>query len=222
MRLAVIIPDRNDRPRFLENCFRMLKAQTFQPEHIELVNFPAKTPDRYDITTRYRVGYDALRGKGYDLIAFIENDDWYSPKYFEVMIKNWKKNGQPELFGTAYTYYYHIFLRAYYIMRHDQRASAMNTMIKPDLDFAWCHDEEPYTDMHLWKTVRPMRTVFIPEEIISVGIKHNQGLCGGGDAHSTHPQIAKRYLNPDDGFLEKTLDKESYTFYWNYFNHNSQ
>lgn len=226
MRLAVIIPHRGDRPRFLENCFRMLKAQTFQPEHIELVNFPTKTPDRYDITQRYRIGYDALRGKGYDLIALIEDDDWYSPEYLETMIAAWKQWGSPCLFGTCYTYYYHIGLKAYYIMEHHQRSSAMNTFIKPDLNFPWCDDAEPYTDMHLWKTIRnpdgsavpQPRVVFNPDNIISVGIKHNVGLCGGGDAHSTHPQIAKRYLHPDNGFLERTLDRESFNFYWNYFN----
>jgi hypothetical protein len=39
MRVGVIIPDRGDRPRLLENCMRMLRAQTLQPVAVELINF---------------------------------------------------------------------------------------------------------------------------------------------------------------------------------------
>lgn len=103
-----------------------------------------------DITKRYRTGYDLLRGKGLDVIAFIENDDWYAPDYLERMGEQWELAGRPDLFGTAYTIYYHIGLQAWLTMEHRRRASAMNTLIKPDLNITWCADSEPYTDIHLW------------------------------------------------------------------------
>src|SRR6267154_2169379 len=185
MKLAVIIPTRSERPRFFENCMRMMSKQTFQAEHYQIMDY-APESNKVDITQRYRRGYEALQGKGFDLIAFIEDDDWYSRFYFEYMVAQWEKYGRPPLFGTSRTYYYHIKLRRYYVMEHHNRSSAMNTFIRPDLAFSWCVDEEPYTDLHLWKTIlnpdgsyipQP-RVVITPEKIISIGIKHNIGLCG--------------------------------------------
>ena len=82
--IGVIIPDRGDRPKFLENCLRMLKAQTMQPTIIEIVN-DAPFSDEKDITLRYRLGYERLRNKEIEVIALIENDDWYAPDYLEIM-----------------------------------------------------------------------------------------------------------------------------------------
>lgn len=222
MRLAVIIPSRGDRPKFFENCMRMMAAQTLKAEHYQIMDY---TPEsgKIDITQRYRRGYDELRGHGFDIIAFIEDDDWYSSSYFEYMVGEWEKHGRPNLFGTCYTYYYHIKLKAYYIMEHYDRSSAMNTFIKPDLKLNWCVDEEPYTDLHLWKTVHvdgepidKQRIVIKPSQMISVGIKHGIGMVGGG-SHHLDPRIEKRYGHPDNGFLRETLDDASFEFYDNYF-----
>jgi len=237
MKVAVIIPDRNDRPRFLENCLRMLKAQTVQPDIIELVNddfgtrifkapaigFTTSPPENNgkmvpDITKRYRTGYDRLRGKGIDCILFIENDDWYRNDFIEKMTLEWEYQGRPDLLGTNYTIYYHIGLFARYTMQHETRSSAMSTLIKADLNFAWCPDHEPYTDIHLWKTI-PNRVIFHPEEHICLGIKHGEGLCGG----KSHSDRLFRYepprgtKDPDKAFLKSVLDPESFEFYSNYF-----
>jgi hypothetical protein len=210
MRVAVLIPDRGDRNLFLQNCLRMMKAQTLQPSHIEIVNDPPKSSE-CDITWRYRTGYDRLRNKGFDVIALVENDDWYSPDYLKYMVNKWNALGNPELFGTNYTIYYHIKLAAYFTMQHDTRASAMNTLIKPDLDHIhWPVDHDPYTDLHLWKTLKGVSIK--PDRVISVGIKHGVGLCGG----RSHVDRLHRYKTPDNGFLKETLDPESYKFYSQY------
>lgn len=216
MKIGVIIPDRGDRPKFLENCLRMLKTQTIQPDIIELVD-DIPLNDNCDITWRYRTGYDRLRNKDLDIIAFIENDDWYAPDYLETMINQWVNFGKPDVFGTNYTIYYHIKLFSYLTMNHDTRSSAMSTIIKPDLDFAWCPDHEPYTDMWLWNKLKGI--VFHPEKHICLGVKHGVGLCGG----RSHVDRLERYSNVgqtdfDKTFLSATLDKESFEFYSNYFN----
>lgn len=208
MNLAVLIPDRNDRPEFLKNCFRMMEAQTLKPNHIELVNDPPRNHHK-DISWRYRTGYDRLRGKGFDLIAFIENDDWYSPEYFEMIIGYWKAAGRPDMFGTNYTYYYNLRLRKYFKFEHNDRASAMNTFIKPDLTFPWSRDEDPYTDIWLWHRSGLNGKLCFPKKIISVGIKHGVGLCGG----FSHVDRLKNYKTEDGGFLKETLDEESFNFY---------
>ena len=137
---------------------------------VHIVAFPPKDKD-VDITPRYRAGYDYFRGKGMDILAFIEDDDWYSPIYLQTMLAKWDSLGRPDLFGTAKTMYYHIELKAYYIMEHHNRASAMNTFIKPDMDFEWPVDLEPYLDLHLWKTI-PNRMIWMPDKWYSVGCKH--------------------------------------------------
>jgi hypothetical protein len=226
MKLGVIIPDRGDRPKFLDNCYRMMAAQSLQPTWFFLSNEPA-TDNHVDITKRYRVGYDFFRGKGYDLLAFIENDDWYSPDYFATMIAAWEYYGKPDLFGTCYTYYYHIQLKAYFKMEHHTRSSAMNILIKPDMNFPWPVDMEPFLDLHLY-TLRdnPIknRQVFMPDKIISVGMKHGVGKTIEGGSHVIDDRVRRRYVTPDvnpdfpDGFLKTVLDPQSFEFYSNYFN----
>lgn len=213
MKIAVLIPDRGDRPVFMQNCLRMIAAQTVQPDHIEIVN-DAPLSEDMDITWRYRIGYDRLRNKGFRMIFLMENDDWYHPKYIETMLKNWNDYGCPDIFGPSYTIYYHIQLFKHMTMLHPARSSAMSTMIKPDLNFQWCHDAEPYTDMHLWKMVKGGRT-FKPESHITIGIKHGIGMCGG----KAHVSGLDRYIN-DDGdhrLIRKCMDQESLLFYTSYF-----
>lgn len=213
MRIGILIPDRNDRPLFLNNCLRMIDNQTLKVEIIELVN-DKPLNEKCDISWRYRTGYDRLRNKGLDVIFLMENDDWYSSNYLETMLNYWIKNNTPDIFGTDYTIYYNLKERGHFPMHHLHRSSAMSTLIKPDLHFEWCQDDEPFTDLHLWKVVKGI--TFHPEKNICLGIKHGIGLCGG----KGHTDRLHRYINkdPDFTFLKSNMDKESYLFYTNYFN----
>ena len=217
MRIGIIIPDRNDRPLFLKNCMRLIQAQTLQPEIIELVNYEAES-ENVDITQRYRRGYDNLRNKGLDVIALIENDEWYSHDYLEIMVNGWVNNGKPDIFGTNYTIYYHIKLFAYFTMHHLTRSSAMSTLIKPDLNFKWCVDDQPYTDLHLWSVLKGV--TFKPNKTICLGIKHGVGLCGGVN----HVDKLHRFTNKDEKFvylhkhmIQEHDDFESFNFYTQYY-----
>lgn len=216
IKLGIIIPDRGDRPLFLENCLRMIEAQTFKPTIIELINEPAKNTD-CDITYRYRTGYDKLRNKGLDIIALMENDDFYAPTYLETMVKEWVKRGRPQLLGTDYTIYYQIELFGYMTMHHMERSSAMSTLIKPDMDFKWCADTVAYTDMYLWDESGLVGQVFHPDKHICIGIKHNVGLCGG---YAHNPKKFYRFNERDNNkdFLRAHMDEKSFEFYANYFN----
>lgn len=216
LKIGIIIPDRNDRPKFLENCLRLIKNQTLQPEIVEIVNDEPLNSD-IDITWRYRLGYDRLRNKGLDLIAFVENDDYYSPNYLEWWANKWQE-AKPDILGSNFTIYYHIGLRKYFTFHHEQRVSAMNTFIKPDLTFDWCEDNDPYTDIHLWSLTnkqgfeigRPiLKGQIVHPPILSIGIKHGVGLCGG----MGHTNRFHRFTHEDNGFLSKHTDTESYVFY---------
>lgn len=209
MRVGVIIPDRGDRAQFLSHCKWMIAQQTLPADEIILMDAPAISP-ACDITWRYRIAYERMSKLKIDVIAFMENDDWYDKEYLSMMVREWGRRGKPEIFGTNYTIYYHLGLRAYFTMHHDTRASAMNTLIRPNLNIAWPVDEEPYTDLHLWKQLKG--STWKPPRHISIGMKHGIGLCGG----RSHLDRLDRYLRrgeDDNGFLEKTVDAKSFQFY---------
>lgn len=228
MKLGIIIPTRgNERPRFLENCLRQLNTQTFLAEEIYVIN---DEPDSSlkDITKRYKKGYDYFHNKGFDLLALCEDDEYYAPDYLETMIAAWNDAGKPELFGTTYTIYYNIRLFAHFTRHHHQMSSAMSTLIKSDMDFTWCLDSEPFTDVHLWNSAVHKNTgklltraLFTPDHHICMGTKHGVGLTGG----NSHICDTARYLTGDGSpdfnkdFLRKHLTPESYEFFANYFLH---
>jgi hypothetical protein len=228
MKIACIIPDRSDRPQFLEQCHKMLKKQTVPIDYIHLVNYEA-TSEKPDITQRYRKGYEWVSQYAlFDVIFFIENDDYYCPTYIEEMLAAWIANGKPDLFGTSYTYYYHIGLQSYFMMNHPERASAMNTMIKPNLNISWPSDHEVYTDLHLWThshVLNGAKKTWTPNHIISIGIKHGVGLCGGrhhkdrlsryGMKGGLGNESANGVEDIHAGWLFANTDPESFKFYTN-------
>lgn len=205
MRIGIIIPDRGDRPLMLKNCLRMIAGQTILPAIIEVVDDPP-AGDACDITYRYRIGYERLRNKDLDVIAFMENDDWYDPEYLETMVKHWNDNGRPELLGLNHTIYYHVKRKAWFYMGHDSRSSAMNTLIKPDLYFDWCVDHYAYTDLHLWLVSGLKGVIVKPEREICLGIKHGVGMTGG----KMHVNKLHRFINQDQdlAFLKQVTSKD--------------
>ncbi len=211
MKIGIIIPTRNNRKELLQNCLRLIDNQTIKPSHIELVD-DAPISEKCDITWRYKLGYERLRGMGLDVIFLMEDDDYYSPTYLETMVNAWVKNGKPNLIGTDYTIYYHIGLFAWFTFYHGSRSSAMSTGIKPDLEFNWCVDHEPFTDIYLWKTLHGI--IFKPEKNICLGIKHGTTMTGG----KSHIDNFHRYINKDQQktFLKTNTDEESFNFYSNF------
>lgn len=212
MKFAVLIPTRGDRGPFLENCKRMLAYQTVQPDHIEIVDF-APASESCDITVRYRFGYEKLSKMGFDVIFFMEDDDWYAKNYLETMLFEWEKAEKPDIFGTTYTWYYNLRVWGRFKMEHFQRSSAMSTMIKPNLSIKWPADNDPYTDVALFYQL--FYVLFTPKELICIGIKHGYGKTGG-ESHVTG--ISRFSTNtgikdPDKTWLKENVDAESFDFY---------
>ena len=210
LKIGIIIPDRGDRPFFLQNYRRMMFNQTMQPTSYYIADY-IPINDECDITPRYKKGYDFYRNKNYDCILLMENDDYYAPDYIETMVRKWLELGKPQILGTNYTIYYHIGIKKHFTMNHKRRASAMNTLIVPDLDIKWCKDNDPYTDIHLWLRCGLQGVTFEPKSIISIGIKHGVGKCGGRN----HVDYLDRYINDDSEmkFLKENMDNESFKFY---------
>lgn len=215
VKIAIIIPTRGDRTEFFDNCIRLMQKQTLKPNETNVISYEP-TSESCDITQRYRIGYSYYKNNRAsasrnDLIAFIEDDDWYSPIYLETMAKKWLELGKPDILGTNYTIYYHLGLLSYFTMHHESRSSAMSTLIKPGLDFKWCPDNEPYTDVHLWNTIRGK--IFKPDSHICLGMKHGIGLCGG----RSHVDRLERYKGADNNgeWLKSIVEEEDFDFYHN-------
>jgi hypothetical protein len=225
LKLGIIIPDRKDRPELMANCRRMMAAQTRQPDEILVMDYDPFS-ERVDIMQRYRNGYDMLTQSGMDLIAFIENDDWYHPEYLEVMEKEYVKAGHPDLFGTMGTVFYHLQHRMFYTFTHEELCVAMNTLIKPGLTIKWGFDYDPYADQWLWANSQYIginsKGKYAPEKILSIGMKHvkridneSKKMLAGGKSHFDR---LHRYNKEDQdmSFLKEHLDPESLEFYMEY------
>lgn len=219
MNFGVIIPDRGDRPRFTAHCNYLLAQQSVRPEIVIHVNEAPTSPEK-DITKRYKIGYNSLRGAGLDCIFLWENDDFYCATYFETMLAAWEQHGKPDLFGPRHTEYYNIRIFEHFTMRHEQRTSAMNTLIRPDLRFTWPPDNEPYFDSWLYERAEPRlsRAVFSPEKPICLGIKHGVGLTGG-NMHTDRLAHYQKHGSKDAafGYLRSVVDPVSFEFYTKYF-----
>lgn len=224
-RIAVLIPDRGDRTFFLHNCYRMMDRQTLLPVRMLIFNNPPRD-EKIDLGWRYKIGYEMLSKDNIDLIALIENDDFYHPEYLETMAHEWEERGRPMLLGIDYTIYYHLKLKKYFYFKHYSRSSAMCTVIRPNIpNIDWGPEHDPYTDMHLWTKVGLVpgdRIIFHPDNPICIGMKgHGVGKTGG----VFHDKDLERFdmedvIDDQDGkFLEQTIgqvDAEGLQFYKQY------
>lgn len=197
----------------------MLASQTIQPAETAFMFYAPESNDK-DITQRYRRGYDQLRGKGLDVIAFFESDDYYPPDYLEVMAQKWLEHGKPDLISPHQVWYYNMRLNARLKMEGHTQAQAMSTMIKADLTFPWCPDNEAFTDVWLWNLRSHLKGfIFKTDRIMCIGMKHGVGLTGG----NSHRGDDHRYLSgkgipdPDLSFLRENLTPEAFEFYSSYF-----
>ena len=218
MRIGVIIPDRGDRPRMTGNILWQMSQQSFKnigDVVITLVDYEPRLPG-YDITERYLSGYNQLRGQELDMIACIENDDWYHPDYLLEMYNEFIRLRRPDIFGIEYTYYYHLKIKFYFKYLHAGRASMMCTCLKPDMEFNWPAPNVRFVDMWLWthneRWPRNMR-VWNPEKVLAIGMKgHGEGKFGG----TGHDNKMYRYVIPDNGFLKSNLSEEQFNFFNNF------
>jgi glycosyltransferase involved in cell wall biosynthesis len=206
MKIGVIVPDRGDRPEFLEQFKRYMDAQTLQPDHIFLVNHKPINED-IDIIPRYRIGYKSATDAGCDIVFLCENDDWYSPNYIEKMVAAWHDNNRPLLLTISNSYYYHITGKWFNIAL----PSANTFLLKTGLNINWGSDNYPYVDVTILGQMP--RKYWSPSEPLCIGIKHGRGLVGGG----CHNEDNERYTEQDHNgdWLRKIVGAENWEFYRN-------
>lgn len=204
LKLAVIVPDRGDRPAFLKNCLRLIGFQTRQPDRIILINYPPLS-NEFDLVARIKQGYEDA--SDCDVVCIMENDDWYSQNYLREMERHYILAGCPNIFGIQERIYYHIHKREYRVL-NERTPALMNTMIKTGLKVEWNEKVRTGLDVYLWKQLKG--TSIVTPEILSIGIKHGIGLCGG-IGHGKKFKYDKADSNLQ--FLKQTVDRQSFQFY---------
>lgn len=203
--LAVVIPTRGDRAKFLDFALQQILRQTKQPDIIEIVDYPPRSNDK-DITERYSYGIQNAVKKGAECIIFWEDDDYYQPDYIAYMYAEWLQHGKPNLLGIDYTYYYHIGVKGVHYQTHEKRASMFCSMVSKNvIDFPMPASNYAFADLFIWSkwggvTVRP-------ERIMAIGIKHGVGLSGGSGHSRTN------IYTPNENFLKEHCTPEAYEFY---------
>ncbi len=208
LKVAVIIPTRGDRPKFLKHARWLLEQQTLQPDVILCMNDPAEGRVA-DLTKRYREGYETATSMGMDLTIWWEDDDWYDKGYIQMMVNQWKKAGKPDLMGNERSMYYHIITGQWAEIKHPSHSSAMNMAMKTGLDVPWPADEVIFLDKHIW--VRMGHRGKLLSHKMSIGIKHGFGRCGG-KGHDPRLGIYKE-KDANLSQLETLVDKKSIRLY---------
>jgi transcription termination factor Rho len=102
MKIGILTITRGDRPEFVEHCISQIKNQSVGATFHEIMDDKPLNND-IDITYRYRVGTQRLIEKGADVVLFCEDDDYYSRRYVELMVRAWLSNGRPHVFGNIQT-----------------------------------------------------------------------------------------------------------------------
>lgn len=210
-KIGILIPTRGDRGMLLDFAKEQLSRQTRQPDLICVVDDPPLS-EKKDITYRYRIGCQRLFAKGMDVVIFIEDDDWYHHDYIQFMTDAWDNAGRPDIFGLASTIYYHLGIRAWQESRHPGRASAMSTIVSKNVTgITWPKDEDPWTDIHLWKALKG-QAIFTPK-VLSIGIKgHQVGDLFGGIGHNKAMSGYKQQ-DPNMAWLFGNIDTYAIQFY---------
>lgn len=206
---CAIIPDRGDRPQFLERCYYYLSRQTKKPDKVYLINHQTKMSP--DLIHRVRVGVKRAKDEGCEYAFIIENDDFYPDTYFEeLFIPGY------DFYGVSETTYYNIVTREYISMTHPGHSSLCFTGFRIEAmhRFPWPHDTEVFLDTEIW--LHAMRKTDSIRQIIprnlTVGIKHGSGLCGGdghGDGSFKYPYKDSK----DQPYLRKIVGPDNLEFY---------
>ena len=147
--------------------------------------------------------FNNARIKG-DAVAFIEDDDWYSPQYLERMVRAMQENSDAMLVGEGHALYYNVAHRWWWEHGNMKHASLCQTVVhKRGFMFVLrqcAFDKSPFLDVRLWRNT-PTKHIFAPPAVnqrMLIGMKSMPGRAGIGSGHRretpvnrTDPTLAK-------------------------------
>lgn len=209
MSILLLTPDRSDRPELLAHCkWQVSRFVSSFAEHL-IVDYPAKNQNP-DIKERIRAGYEHAKVMGYDFVAVIENDDFYTSTYLHSILL---RTSDTDFIGSEFTFYYNLRNRTWERTVHPNHSSLFCTAFRVSAmkDFKWSKAHKVFLDLDIWRYARnpKFRRTFI--DTGAIGIKgHGYGLAGG----KGHVQKFKN-LDPDLLWLKSRVDSTSFEFYSN-------
>lgn len=215
-KIVALVPTRGDRHKMLANMHRLMSLQTLPLYGMVVFDDPPVNPNEKDITYRYSNGLKRVFEQYPDceLVALIEDDDYYSATYLETMYNKWIEHGRPSTFGMGDTYYYHIGINAWHHQIHKERSSAFTTfMTREVMDWMrWPAPTYSFVDIDIWRQF-PGPTIIVNPPL-AIGIKgHCEGAHFGGMGHNDKwATYAKRH-DPDQVWLSQYVDSVSLEFY---------
>jgi hypothetical protein len=119
-----------------------------------------------------------------DNIVFIEDDDYYSPKWLETVAKHLEFY---DLFGERDTIYYNIKTRSYRHNRHSRGhaslcATSMRGHLIPKVQEI-CKNNEKYLDHRIWELRGIEKYTDATNNVIGIkGLPGRPGICFGHDS----------------------------------------
>lgn len=202
MKLAALIPDRGDRPEFIQHCLKQVEKMGF--DEVIHVNYKPVSAD-FDLKDRIYKGYKIAVEKKVDWVFIVENDDFYPSDYISKF-RGYLDNC--EFIGDETTIYYHLKSRVYKQMIHRRRSSLFTTAFKVSAmaTFNWKDAKMVYFDIDIWKFASTKKKAFIHTG--AVGIKHGKGLVGGNGHKMTTGKNDENML-----WLKNHVSAESFEFY---------
>ena len=207
-KLGVIIPTLRERPELLKFVLKRISEQTRIADEILIVDYPNVT-DKADIAKRYKEGLQQLFDRGCELVAMIEDDDYYPITYLEELSTHYIRKGRPDLIGSKYTVYYHI-ISGQHLKVDPKHCSAFCTAVGRNAKIDVCDDYEAYYDVKIWQQNKGVQVVF---DKMPIGIKHGIGRCGGG-GHKGSQWYQK--IDRSGEYLKSITDPEAYEIYNKY------
>lgn len=172
MNITALIPTRGDRAEFLDKAVSIVETQTVKPKLII-----SKAP--LGVTGNVRSGYEKVKD---GLVFIFEDDDYYPADYIEQTLKHY--NGE-DLIGYNQTVYYHLGLKKYRKMVHNNRSSLFQTAIKAGLHFDWPPNDVNFLDLKLW--ANPYFNKKLINGHYAIGMKHGIGKTGGSAHQALFP-----------------------------------
>ena len=224
MKITVITPT-CDRSEGFMLCERWMARQSFSfyewivlDDGIKPVNCTmgqrhylfTETRGAYSLVSKLSKVFDGTIPIFGDVVAIVEDDDWYSSEYMKVAAS--RINGY-DMIGEGCTFFYHVGARRYGQSNHRNNASLSQTIINktlfPILANMTKEDTDAFIDWKMWNTLPQIcrSRIYIPDENCPKTLVGIKGMYSGYSAcHSVNHSDVLKYFPNTDPVMDKLVE----------------
>lgn len=230
--LSVITPT-GYRPEAFELCIQWMKRQTQKPDEWIIItdsklNIPKEDPtgnSKIIETSGWKEGENTQcrnvsKGIAHatgDLIAIIEDDDYYHPTYLKAMCREFENDPTLDIVGEWPARYYHVAEKKFKHVKNVTYAALFQTVMRRDIALNFlqmlCDLNVTPLDQNLWKTIKKAKLryknrISKPNDGLAIGIKGMKGRSGIGLGHDTKNYLDWQ-LDPGYNKLDEWLGEDA-------------